>query len=188
MGTGRAGVPVSRPRRPARPGALVPGAVTARGERGPFKSGAAMICLVLGLFAGLFHTGTGWDGILSPEHQGPPFPLCPTARDPHSPGETPRCRPGPGPLSLSPQRPTALPSSAGTCVPPSVPTGCHPPVPALLKAWRLYFPPQSCVLSLQPSAGSMNGPSWPSNRTASSGAWSGRSSAASRGRGCSWWG
>ncbi|KAM7007420.1 nucleoside diphosphate kinase 3 [Passerculus sandwichensis] len=39
---------------------MVPrGAVTARGERGPFKSGAAMICLVLGLFAGLFHNALG---------------------------------------------------------------------------------------------------------------------------------
>ncbi|KAL2298729.1 hypothetical protein Nmel_014320 [Mimus melanotis] len=39
------------------PGTMVPwGAVTARGQHVPFKSGAAMICLVLGLFAGLFHS------------------------------------------------------------------------------------------------------------------------------------
>ncbi|XP_077042946.1 nucleoside diphosphate kinase 3 isoform X2 [Agelaius phoeniceus] len=39
---------------------MVPrGAVTAWGEHGPFKSGAAMICLVLGLFAGLFHNALG---------------------------------------------------------------------------------------------------------------------------------
>uniref|UniRef100_A0A8C3MRM3 nucleoside-diphosphate kinase n=1 Tax=Geospiza parvula TaxID=87175 RepID=A0A8C3MRM3_GEOPR len=60
MGTGRSRRPrVSAP--PLRaPGTMVPrGAVTARGERGPFKSGAAMICLVLGLFAGLFHNALG---------------------------------------------------------------------------------------------------------------------------------
>ncbi|XP_027745441.1 nucleoside diphosphate kinase 3 [Empidonax traillii] len=39
---------------------MVPrGAAAARGERGPFKSGAAMICLVLGLFAGLFQSALG---------------------------------------------------------------------------------------------------------------------------------
>lgn len=60
------------------PGTMVPrGAVTARGEHSPFKSGAAMICLVLGLFAGLFHSGTERDGTPA---------LCLRTRDPDSPG------------------------------------------------------------------------------------------------------
>lgn len=77
------------------PGTMVPrGAVTARGEHGPFKSGAAMICLVLGLFAGLFHSGTERDGTPGPvsEDQGPRLPWCLRARDLPSPGETPRLR------------------------------------------------------------------------------------------------
>lgn len=123
------------------PGTMVPrGAVTARGEHGPFKSGAAMICLVLGLFAGLFHNGTERDGTpgrglrsgdphpLVPEGQGPPFP----GRDPAAEG------PGQAPLSLCPLRPgppcAALPcGNLGTpCAPwePPVPYApCDPPVP-----------------------------------------------------------
>lgn len=47
------------------------GRVSGRGL-GPFKSGAAMICLVLGLFAGLFQSGAGWDWIsISPLSLGP---------------------------------------------------------------------------------------------------------------------
>lgn len=59
-------VPVSAP--PLRaPSTMVPrGAVTARWQHGPFKSGAAMICLVLGLFAGLFHSGMERDGTPGP--------------------------------------------------------------------------------------------------------------------------
>lgn len=150
MGTGRSRCPrVSAP--PLRaPGTMVPwGTVTARGEHGPFKSGAAMICLVLGLFAGLFHNGTERDGTpgrglrsgdphpLVPEGQGPPFP----GRDPAAEG------PGQAPLSLCPLRPgppcAALPcGNLGTpcapweppvpCAPwePSVPYApCDPPVP-----------------------------------------------------------
>lgn len=48
-----------------------------------------------------------------------------------------RARP-PVPVPSAPHGPALL---CGNLCPPSVPTGCHPPVPALLKARRLSFPP-----------------------------------------------
>lgn len=91
------------------------------GGSGSFKSAAAaMICLMLAVFASVFHSGKA--GVLPVPF---PFPLLP--------------------------------------------------------------PPDTSALS-QPAAVSPSAPSSPSNRTASSGTWWGRSCGASRGRASSWWG
>lgn len=166
-------------------------------QHGPFKSGAAMICLVLGLFAGLFHSGMERDGTPGPgsEDQGLPLPLCLRAKGPPFPGRDPAAE-GQGPPVPVPSAPDGhgqdgpalLCGNLGT--PPVSPRlrACEPRCPLGWRPTGVPFPPQSSALSPQPSAGSMNEPSWPSNQTGSSGAWSGRSSGASRGRGCSWWG
>lgn len=135
------------------PGTMVPlRAVTARGQHVPFKSGAAMICLVLGLFAGLFHSGTERDGTLGSgcEEQGPALSLRLRARDVPFLGRDPAAV-GPGLGPPVPLRPTAagrtaLPFSAGTWEPPCVPTaeGLRPPCA------RLAGGPQESHSALRP--------------------------------------